>query len=104
MKNLNSNEKVALLEHLGTIYRKEIINAVSLALQVEEDEPIYIRHELHVEIDRIISRIPYKYAQIIKNDFLRPKEKNWWKEYYTKKTYEHMKNIAMSTFFHCLYT
>lgn len=103
MEQYHRSEKVAMLKYLGVIYRRELAKKKFPDLQIQEDEPSYATHELYDDIHRILTTLPAIYVQIIKNDFLLPKEANWWQEYYGKKTYEDLKNIAIEVFFHCLY-
>lgn len=102
MVHLNMDEQIALLHYLGSVYVKNP-NPMQLALCSREEKTLYFAYDLYVNVNRILQKMNCEYAQIIKNDFLVVKRSYWWKDAYTPKMYEQIKNIAMDEFFHCLY-
>lgn len=104
LKTLSYDEKVQLLTHLGSVYRKGCVQA-SLCLQgmVEDCDMNYSEMELSSKIKLILRRLCKEDANILINDFFEIKKSNWWYELYSRSTYYRAKSCAMDEFLRCLY-
>lgn len=100
MKNYTREEKIRLLNYLGTLYRKEC--GIMDRNEVREDEIPY-GESLVRDINHIVAGLTKQQAEIIRNDFLFVRDRNWWQNRYSPELYLRMKNITVDEFFRCLY-
>ena len=100
-----AEKKEANLIYLSGIYHKGARQGTAACcLYLREQEQQYHQRALKMDIDQILERMPQELAVIIRNDFLEPKSKDWWRNVYDVMLYYRLKNIAINAFFHCLYT
>lgn len=105
MNQSDEQNSIDNLSFLSEIYRKGAKQEETYLMQcVEEAQQRYYQRALKTDIDQILEQLPLDLVMILRNDFLEPIEKDWWRKRYAPPIYYRLKNIAIDAFFHCLYT
>lgn len=102
MMNIEELEKN--MSFLASIYQKgqqlDFYGACNIGVGTKR----YYQKELKHDVDQILNTLPWMLSVILCNDYLKPVEEDWWTYFYDAGKYYRLKNIAIQTFFHCLYT
>jgi hypothetical protein len=103
MMRLDHHRTMVLMTFHGELYRGVVLQQ-RLGSCVRSDFAVSpADHQYVTLIDTSLSCLEDDYKRIVRNDFLDPKPKNWWMEYYAKSTYYRLRQRALEHFLRCLH-
>ena len=100
IKNLNENEKETVVRYIGELYRdnkkrSEILNHNT----VNEDKSSYTPDSDLIRIvDITLDDCSIDTQLIIRNEYLKAKNRRWYQEYYSPSTYYRLRKEAVKEF------
>lgn len=90
--SMTYKEKCEIIQYLVNLAHRD-----QSVLRVSENEV-----GLYSMIYGSLHRISIEHREIIINDFIQKKDRDWYLEFYSRSTYYRLKNGAMSSFLNCL--
>lgn len=97
MDKLTMTDKEIQCMKIGLCYRSELYDFIYTTHKMN-------KHTLIPYVEKILLTLSVNERRILYYEFMEPKEKGWWKEFFDEKTFYSIKTQAIDSFLHCLYS